>query len=86
MANIVNHTFCDNGLHPTKSSKKAVILWNNGRVNQKYYQNLIYGQKINHFPNSYLISRKDYMFINMMKIKQRFKKDFNFIPNSFLLP
>jgi hypothetical protein len=50
------------------------------------YKKLGNNQKINHFPNSYQISRKDFLFINIMKIKNKFPKDFDFIPNSFLLP
>ena len=70
----------------TTSSKKAVLIWNNGSVKYNIYSQLKESQKFNHFPLSNQITRKDYLFINIMKIKNKFPEHFDFIPNSYLLP
>nr|XP_003215124.1 PREDICTED: tubulin polyglutamylase TTLL4 [Anolis carolinensis]XP_008110400.1 PREDICTED: tubulin polyglutamylase TTLL4 [Anolis carolinensis] len=44
-------------------------------------------QKLNHFPGSFQIGRKDRLWRNISKMQVRFgKKDFNFLPQSFILP
>ncbi|XP_070584961.1 tubulin monoglutamylase TTLL4 [Erythrolamprus reginae] len=44
-------------------------------------------QKLNHFPGSFQIGRKDRLWRNVSKMQQRFgKKEFNFLPQSFILP
>ncbi|XP_054827177.1 tubulin monoglutamylase TTLL4 isoform X2 [Eublepharis macularius] len=44
-------------------------------------------QKLNHFPGSFQIGRKDRLWRNVSKMQMRFgKKEFNFLPQSFILP
>ncbi|XP_062972850.1 tubulin monoglutamylase TTLL4 isoform X2 [Elgaria multicarinata webbii] len=44
-------------------------------------------QKLNHFPGSFQIGRKDRLWRNVSKMQLRFgKKEFNFLPQSFILP
>uniref|UniRef100_A0A8C8SLR4 Tubulin tyrosine ligase like 4 n=1 Tax=Pelusios castaneus TaxID=367368 RepID=A0A8C8SLR4_9SAUR len=44
-------------------------------------------QKLNHFPGSFQIGRKDRLWRNLSKMQTRFgKKEFNFFPQSFILP
>ncbi|XP_050772956.1 tubulin monoglutamylase TTLL4 isoform X1 [Gopherus flavomarginatus] len=44
-------------------------------------------QKLNHFPGSFQIGRKDRLWRNLSKMQARFgKKEFNFFPQSFILP
>ncbi|XP_025051107.1 tubulin polyglutamylase TTLL4 [Alligator sinensis] len=44
-------------------------------------------QKINHFPGSFQIGRKDRLWRNLAKMQTRCgKRDFNFFPQSFILP
>ncbi|XP_077176861.1 tubulin monoglutamylase TTLL4 isoform X2 [Paroedura picta] len=44
-------------------------------------------QKLNHFPGSFQIGRKDRLWRNVSKMQTRFgKKEFNFLPQSFILP
>lgn len=85
-AAIVKDILIDNGLCPSSQHSKCVFFWNNGSVKLEFFAKLQAGQKFNHFPFSNQITRKDYMFINIMKIKNKFKEHYDFIPNSFLLP
>ncbi|NXX36804.1 TTLL4 polyglutamylase, partial [Nicator chloris] len=44
-------------------------------------------QKLNHFPGSFQIGRKDRLWRNLLKMQTRCgKKEFNFFPQSFILP
>ncbi|KAM9305042.1 tubulin monoglutamylase TTLL4 [Gastrophryne carolinensis] len=44
-------------------------------------------QKLNHFPGSFQIGRKDRLWRNLSKMQARFgRKEFNFFPQSFVLP
>ncbi|XP_042323392.1 tubulin polyglutamylase TTLL4 isoform X2 [Sceloporus undulatus] len=44
-------------------------------------------QKLNHFPGSFQIGRKDRLWRNISKMQLRYgKKEFNFLPQSFILP
>ncbi|NWX12564.1 TTLL4 polyglutamylase, partial [Aegotheles bennettii] len=44
-------------------------------------------QKLNHFPGSFEIGRKDRLWRNLLKMQARCgKKEFNFFPQSFILP
>ncbi|XP_069792027.1 tubulin monoglutamylase TTLL4 isoform X2 [Narcine bancroftii] len=44
-------------------------------------------QKLNHFPGSFQIGRKDRLWRNLLKMQVRFgKREFNFFPQSFILP
>ena len=85
---IVKDILLDNGLVLSKKSKKQkpVLFWSISGVQNEFYLKLDYSQKINHFPFSNQITRKDFLYINIIKMKNRFPSHFNFIPNSFLLP
>nr|XP_045003334.1 tubulin polyglutamylase TTLL4 isoform X2 [Jaculus jaculus] len=44
-------------------------------------------QKLNHFPGSFQIGRKDRLWKNLSRMQSRFgKKEFSFFPQSFVLP
>ncbi|XP_075465742.1 tubulin monoglutamylase TTLL4 isoform X2 [Ascaphus truei] len=44
-------------------------------------------QKLNHFPGSFQIGRKDRLWRNLSKMQMRFgRREFNFFPQSFVLP
>ncbi|NWV20600.1 TTLL4 polyglutamylase, partial [Origma solitaria] len=44
-------------------------------------------QKLNHFPGSFQIGRKDRLWRNLLRMQARCgKKEFNFFPQSFILP
>lgn len=51
------------------------------------YKTINTQQKINHFPGTYQIGRKDWLWINLKKLIEKFGQDqFDFIPKSYLLP
>jgi len=51
------------------------------------YEGLTEFQKINHFPSSFEITRKDRLCYNIVKMQERFgKEEFNIIPDTYILP
>ena len=83
---IVKNILRDNGLHQTNDSDKVTIFWSNGSLSFNFFKQLKQGQKYNHFPQSKQITRKDYLFINIMKMKAKFPNHYDIIPDSFLIP
>ena len=63
------------------------IYWATTIVKPEIYSNLLPYQKINHFPNSFHITRKDLMnkAISKMQYKHGYSH-FNFLPKTYILP
>ena len=63
------------------------ILWVGSSAQNYLYEGLNEFQKISHFPSSFELTRKDKMHINLSNmISIHGKEDFDFIPETFLLP
>lgn len=63
------------------------LLWTGTHVKADLLRNLLVYQRVNHFPRSYELTRKDRLYKNIEKM-QHFRgfKHFNIVPQSFLLP
>ncbi|KAL0270115.1 UNVERIFIED_CONTAM: hypothetical protein PYX00_007625 [Menopon gallinae] len=63
------------------------LMWTGVHVKAHQLQTLQPHQRVNHFPRSYELTRKDRLYKNIEKV-QRLKgpKHFNFIPQTFVLP
>jgi len=63
------------------------ILWASSSCKAYLYEGLNEYQKINHFPSSYEITRKDRLCYNYVKLQERFGRQcFDFIPETYILP
>lgn len=63
------------------------ILWSCGAPNTFFYQNLNIGQRVNHFPSSTEITRKDRLCTSITLMQERFgKKYFDITPDTYNLP
>ena len=63
------------------------ILWFAQSGKPYLYDGLNEYQKINHFPSSYEITRKDKLCLNVLKMQEKFgKRNYFIIPDTFLLP
>ena len=77
----------DNGFNESNSSTKEwTVLFSSGTIKQNIYQNLKKYQKLNHFPRSTEITRKDLLYKNISKMQGKNLKAFNFVPQIFILP
>ena len=56
------------------------ILWASGNCKLYLYEGLNEWQKINHFPNSFELTRKDKLAINVRKMQQRYGNVINASP------
>ena len=63
------------------------MLWANSSCKSYLYEGLNEFQKINHFPSSNELTRKDKLCQNVVRMQERFgKHHFDFIPDTYVLP
>lgn len=82
---LVKHLLEENGFAETPNND-ATIIWNIGVVPPSVYQSLGAYAKINHFPKTYEITRKDLMLVNLSKMKSKHPAHYNFFPVTYILP
>jgi tubulin polyglutamylase TTLL5 len=62
-------------------------LWTHTTGKSYFYERLSSEQKVNHFPVSIELTRKDNLAINIRKMQNKhIKSYFNFIPETFVMP
>ena len=75
-----------NGFHLTESHDWN-IMWVGTNAKPYLYQGLNEFQKINHFPHSNEVTRKDKLCENIVKMQETHGKDlYNIIPDTYILP
>jgi tubulin polyglutamylase TTLL5 len=63
------------------------VLWTHTQGKNYFYERLNAHQKVNHFPVTIELTRKDRMAINIKRMQEKHLMEyFNFIPQSFVLP
>ncbi|OMJ86723.1 hypothetical protein SteCoe_11735 [Stentor coeruleus] len=62
------------------------ILWIGKSAQVYLYEDLNPYQRINHFPNSFEITRKDKMCLNLMIMKSKYPIDYDFFPDTYIIP
>jgi len=62
------------------------IIWYDSAVTTEKYSKLEDFQRLNHYPGIYILARKNFLAINIMKMRKIYDKEFKFIPNTWLLP
>jgi tubulin polyglutamylase TTLL5 len=63
------------------------VMWLGCNAKLYLYEGLNSSQRINHFPNSYEITRKDRMCANLMSMQRKFgSSDYGFFPETFIIP
>ena len=85
---LVRNLLEDNGfIQCPRTSSDFTILWSSIHLKPMLFSTLHKFQKINHFPRSCELTRKDLLYKNISKYKTLFPgTGFNFISDSFLLP
>ncbi|XP_048734056.1 tubulin polyglutamylase TTLL5-like isoform X6 [Ostrea edulis] len=85
---IVRNIFNYHGLHEVHpNSSDFNIIWTGGHLKPFTLRSLTEFQRVNHFPRSYEITRKDRLFKNIQRMQQiKGVKHFDFIPQSYILP
>ncbi|XP_076045386.1 uncharacterized protein LOC143027756 isoform X2 [Oratosquilla oratoria] len=68
-------------------SQNFNLYWSNAHFNPNEIRQLQDWQKVNHFPRSSELTRKDRLYMNIKRMQRQFGvKLFDFIPTSFVLP
>lgn len=62
------------------------LLWLGAAPQLYLYENLHDFQRINHFPNSFEITKKDRMSVNLKNMQQRFPSEYDFFPETYVIP
>ncbi|KAK7605541.1 hypothetical protein V9T40_007399 [Parthenolecanium corni] len=63
------------------------LLWTGSHVKPQVLRNLLPHQRLNHFPRSYELTRKDRLYKNIEQMQySRGLKHFDFVPQTFILP
>jgi len=85
-AKLVKAIFETNGFVHTEGHDWNV-LWSSQSFKPHIYDNLNEYQKVNHFPMSSELTRKDRLCANIVKMQEKFGKEaFNIIPDTYILP
>lgn len=84
--NIVKNTIARSHFKVTKKSHDWLGCWGH-HMKSVCFKTLAEHQKLNHFPGTFQIGRKDRLWRNLSKMAVRFgKQAFNFFPRTFILP
>lgn len=77
---------CKNaGFYLTDVGKDWNLLWTGGtKTDVLRYMNKF--QKMNHFPGSYQLGRKDLMWKNISRLKRKFGTEYNICPKTYIFP
>ena len=58
------------------------ILWSDRMITHDNLKRLKPHQRINHFPGMYQLARKSLLSRNLMRLRNRFPKEYNFFPQT----
>ncbi|XP_017265546.1 tubulin polyglutamylase TTLL4 isoform X2 [Kryptolebias marmoratus] len=84
--NIVKHTIARSHFKVTKKSHDWLGCWGH-HMKSPGFKVLGEHQKLNHFPGTFQIGRKDRLWRNLSQMQLHFgKQEFNFVPRTFILP
>ncbi|XP_022074937.2 tubulin polyglutamylase TTLL4 [Acanthochromis polyacanthus] len=84
--NVVKHTVGRSHFKTTKKSHDWLGCWGH-HMKSPSFRTLGEHQKLNHFPGTFQIGRKDRLWRNLSKMQVRFgKQEFSFFPKTFILP
>lgn len=76
--------FLYNGFTPTTDSSFTFLI--SGPPKPGLIATLLPYQRLNHFPNSLQLGRKDCFWRNMDRMRRRFGREYEFIPETFIFP
>lgn len=79
------HTKCDFVIKPVMPAFD--IVWMDCAIIPEKFALLKHRQKVNHWPGTYLLARKNCLARNLYRMQQLFgKKEYGFFPETFVIP
>lgn len=83
---VVRSTVARSGFKPSKKNYDWIGYFGK-HMKASGFRSLKEYQKINHFPGSFQLGRKDRLWRNLSRMQAKFgKKEFGFVPQSYILP
>lgn len=83
---IVRHTLTNSGFHLMKICQEWCGTWGK-HMKSACFKTLKESQKINHFPGTFQIGRKDCLWLNLSRMMLKHEaKEFDFVPRTYVLP
>uniref|UniRef100_F1KW66 Tubulin--tyrosine ligase-like protein 5 n=1 Tax=Ascaris suum TaxID=6253 RepID=F1KW66_ASCSU len=67
-------------------NSKFNLLWTSSQLKAHTLRSLAHWQRVNHFPRSFEMTRKDRLYGNIARARQQFGDAFNFIPEFYVTP
>ncbi|XP_036320685.1 tubulin polyglutamylase TTLL5-like [Rhagoletis pomonella] len=84
---LLRKIFNRHGLSEARDDENFSILWTGIHIKPDILRNLAPYQRVNHFPRSYELTRKDRLYKNIERMQHfRGTKHFDIVPQSFILP
>lgn len=62
------------------------VIWCDYTIQPERLQKLRVFQRVNHFPGIFAIARKNNLGKNLMRMKKKFEKEYDFFPQTWMLP
>lgn len=62
------------------------LLWSSSSCKGYLYEGLNEYQRINHFPSSFEITRKDRLCVNLVRMQEKHGRTFDIAPDTYVLP
>jgi len=82
--NCILRAFLYNGFTPATDNSFVFLI--SGPPKPGLISSLLPYQRLNHFPNSLQLGRKDCFWKNMDRMRRRFGREYELVPETFLLP
>ena len=85
---LIRYLLEDNGFREvSKRDHEWTVMWSCRNIQSQIYQGLTKYQKVNHFPKSTEITRKDCMYRHLSRMRELHgSKHYGFMPLTFILP
>ncbi len=85
---LIQFTLEDNGFREsTDRQQEWSLCWACSNIKSQVYQSMTKFQKINHWPKSTEITRKDNMYRHLAQMRDKHgEKHFRFVPYTFIMP
>jgi tubulin polyglutamylase TTLL5 len=86
-APLVKETLEFNGFNPAINNQDWLVQWSGPHLRDCFYSGLHQYQRVNHFPGSTELTRKDLLWKHFRNMQKVFgKANFNFMPDTYVLP
>ena len=74
------------GEHNQKLRSEWDLSWHDLSISPDFLAKMYLYQKVNHYPGMYVVTRKNHLARNLMRMKRLYAKEYNFFPQTWVLP